>query len=122
MRIPKRYGQSKIAECPFCGKQAIAKNTQGLNVCQYHKDNNIPDIKCTCGSWLDLKSGKFGPYFICINCGNINLNKGLEMMEILSNKTNINNASKKNIEKKDTRKKEIKNKENLYPGFDYGIN
>jgi transcription elongation factor Elf1 len=86
MYIPKRYGESKTFECPFCGKESIAKNSQGLNVCQDHKDRNLPDIKCVCGSYLDIRVGKFGPYFNCINCGNLNLNKGLELMEMQEQK------------------------------------
>lgn len=81
MRIPKKYGESRLDNCPFCGKQAICKNPQGLLVCLEHKDSKLPDIKCACGSWLDIRTGKFGPYFFCMNCGNINLRKGLELME-----------------------------------------
>ena len=111
MRIPKRYGQSKIPICPFCSKQAIAKNSQGLNVCQHHKEKKLPDIKCACGSYLELKTGKFGPYFNCINCGNINLNKGLEIMEMdIRKKTHGSSI-----------KRDPNDKEDMYPGFDYEI-
>ena len=79
MRIPKRYGQSKITVCPFCGKQAITKNPQGIPVCLQHKNKMLPDMKCVCGEWLDIRNGKYGPYFYCIKCGNINFNRGLEM-------------------------------------------
>jgi hypothetical protein len=79
MYIPKRYGQSKIESCPFCQKQAVAHNSQGIPVCSQHRDEKLQDIKCACGSWLELKIGKWGPYFQCIRCGNINFKKAMEM-------------------------------------------
>ncbi|MBU0756491.1 MAG: hypothetical protein KKF44_00370 [Nanoarchaeota archaeon] len=112
MYIPKRYGQSKTASCPFCGKPAIARNRQGLNVCTEHKDKELPLIRCVCGSVLEIKAGKYGPYFNCINCGNINLKKGLEMME-------MQKSGRPKLQK-DESKPEIK-EEGKYPGFDYGI-
>ena len=42
----------------------------------------MPEIKCTCGSWLELRAGKFGSYFNCLNCGNVNYNKGMAMKEL----------------------------------------
>src|SRR3989344_3706101 len=88
MYIPKRYGESKIDNCAFCSKQGIVKNKQGLIVCSVHKDSILPEIKCVCGNYLELKTGKFGPYFNCLNCGNINLKKGLEMFESMQHKQN----------------------------------
>ena len=79
MRIPKRYGQSKTDTCPFCGKMSVIKNKQGIPVCINHKNKQLEDLKCLCGGWLEIKSGKFGPYFHCMKCGNINFRKGLEM-------------------------------------------
>tara|TARA_Y100000310_G_scaffold237165_1_gene240423 strand:+ start:1120 stop:1503 length:384 start_codon:yes stop_codon:yes gene_type:complete len=79
MRIPKRYGQSRVDNCPFCEKVSTTKNKQGVPVCQKHKEDILKDLKCVCGEWLDLNEGKWGPYFKCINCGNINFNKGLEL-------------------------------------------
>ena len=78
----KTYGQYKTAECPFCGKQATQKNEEGIEVCRLHTKEKLPEIKCTCGSWLELRVGKFGPYFNCLNCGNINFEKGKEMEAI----------------------------------------
>ncbi len=80
----KRYGHSKIEKCPFCGNRALAKNKQGLYVCIKHKDKVLPDIKCTCGSYLEPRNGRYGPYFFCMHCGNIGLKKGLDMMNINS--------------------------------------
>jgi topoisomerase IA-like protein len=68
MYIPKRYGESK--------------NSQGVPVCKTHVDKLLGDMKCACGEYLDLKTGKFGPYFTCMNCGNINMRKALDMNPI----------------------------------------
>jgi len=79
MYIPKRYGESRIDKCPFCGRTALIKNSQGVPVCQSHKNHKLNDLRCMCGELLELKTGKWGPYFRCINCGNINLKKALEI-------------------------------------------
>ncbi|MGV8141465.1 MAG: hypothetical protein ACP5NW_03425 [Candidatus Woesearchaeota archaeon] len=79
MRIPKRYGESRIENCPFCGRQAIINNPQGVPVCVDHKDKSLPEMKCTCGEYLLIQKGKFGVFFNCMRCGNINLNRVLEM-------------------------------------------
>ncbi|NOZ80981.1 MAG: hypothetical protein GXP63_04880 [DPANN group archaeon] len=79
MRIPKRYGQSRTSACPFCGKQGITHNDQGIPVCNAHRSTRLPDIRCVCGEWLEVATGRFGPYFRCLNCGNINFRRGLEM-------------------------------------------
>lgn len=92
MYIPKRYGHSKIENCPFCGKQVATKNAQGVPVCIEHKNKNLDNLKCACGSWLDVKSGKFGVYFNCINCGNINFKKAMEMNEQVHNKNNCSES------------------------------
>ena len=75
----KIYGLSKTISCPFCGQRALTENSQGVPVCIGHKNGVLDDLKCVCGEWLDVRKGKFGPYFFCINCGNINWNRGLEM-------------------------------------------
>lgn len=82
MYIPKRYGQSKIDKCPFCGKQATAMNSQELPVCPGHKEEILDGLKCACGSTLEMLNGKFGVFFKCINCGNMNLRKALEFNTI----------------------------------------
>lgn len=79
MRIPKIYGKSRVDTCPFCFKRATVKNAQDIPVCSNPRHKNLTDLKCACGSYLDVKSGKFGPYFFCFKCGNINFRKGLEM-------------------------------------------
>jgi topoisomerase IA-like protein len=120
MRIPKKYGEYRKDNCPFCEKQATAKNSQGLLVCSEHKDSKLPDIKCLCGSWIEIRIGKFGPYFFCMNCGNINLKKGLEMLE--------HNKKEQNPEKQKKEKVNFqKTKDNFildsgkYHDFDYGV-
>jgi hypothetical protein len=79
MYIPKRYGESHIDNCPFCGKIAVTKNKQGVPVCKSHIGEKLKDIKCACGEWLDLQEGKFGSYFKCMRCGNISFKKAIEM-------------------------------------------
>tara|TARA_Y100000310_G_scaffold159115_1_gene158576 strand:- start:2743 stop:3093 length:351 start_codon:yes stop_codon:yes gene_type:complete len=79
MRIPKVYGKSKDSDCPFCGKQTTCQNPQGIAVCRYHKEKIVDEIKCICGSWLEPRSGKFGRYYNCINCGNVNESKVLQI-------------------------------------------
>tara|TARA_Y100000310_G_scaffold333855_1_gene412281 strand:+ start:2303 stop:2725 length:423 start_codon:yes stop_codon:yes gene_type:complete len=78
-RIPKVYGQSMVSSCPFCGKVATAKSEQGADVCSKHTKTQIVNAKCNCGDYIDLLSGRYGPYFNCLKCGNINYQKGLDM-------------------------------------------
>ena len=75
----KVYGSYKKDFCVFCGKEAVSKNDQGLIVCLAHKKEELNDLKCVCGDYLDVMTGKYGPFFRCMNCGPINLKKGLEM-------------------------------------------
>ena len=89
MHIPKRYGQSKVDLCPFCEKAATAKNSQDVPVCQTHKKMFLPDLKCSCNSYLDLRKGKFGVYFNCMNCGNMNIKKVLSLNPNLRVNTNV---------------------------------
>lgn len=81
-RRQKTYGDYKVSHCPFCDKIATSKNEQGLDVCRLHTKQKIEEIRCTCGGWLETRSGKFGPYFNCVKCGNINYNKGMAMKEM----------------------------------------
>jgi hypothetical protein len=79
MYIPKQYGQSKVNKCPFCGSAAYCKNKQDVPVCKDHKDRQVQDMKCACGSWLDMKQGKYGVFYVCLHCGPINMRKALDM-------------------------------------------
>lgn len=85
MRGRKVYGSYQTAACPFCGKSAYAKNKDGVAVCADHKNAQFGDMKCVCGSFLEQKTGKFGAFFICENCGPVNMNKAI----------NINDGAKK---------------------------
>ncbi|MBT4539332.1 hypothetical protein HOI26_02275 [Candidatus Woesearchaeota archaeon] len=98
----KVYGQSGQKDCPFCGALAIAKNEQGLDVCRSHKKEVLQEFKCKCGNWLELKVGKFGQYFNCFKCGNMNYNKGMAMKPVQQVKTVAENViKKKSYEKKE---------------------
>ena len=79
MFIPKKYGQSRIDKCPFCDKHATILNKQKIPVCNAHKALSLDDLKCSCGSTLETMNGKFGVFFSCIRCGNINLKKAVEI-------------------------------------------
>jgi hypothetical protein len=105
MYIPKRYGQSKVDLCPFCKKSATAKNSQQVPVCYGHKSAVLQELTCFCGDYLELKDGKFGVYFSCTNCGNINLKKALEMNPELGEALKI----KSNEETKPAENKQNKN-------------
>ena len=107
MYIPKRYGQSRIDPCPFCKKDATTKNKQQVPVCYAHKASILNDLTCFCGDYLELKDGKFGIYFVCTNCGNINIKKALEMNPELGKerKTEEKKESKPTIRK--TKPKEV---------------
>ncbi len=79
MYFRKRYGESRVESCPFCGKQGVAKNSQGVPVCLAHKGGILSELKCVCGGYVDIKSGKWGAYASCFKCGNVNLRKVLEL-------------------------------------------
>ena len=53
-----------------------------MTVCREHQRQKLEEIRCTCGNWLEARSGKFGPYFNCVKCGNINYNKGMAMKDM----------------------------------------
>ena len=104
MHIPKRYGQSKIDKCPFCQKHATTLNKQGVPVCASHKEELIDDLKCVCGSTLDMLQGKFGVFFSCMKCGNMNLRKVLEFNAV---KPKMKNEKFSQRNEKTQTKKEI---------------
>src|SRR3989338_109444 len=104
MFIPKKYGQSKIDKCPFCGKQATIFNKQNVPVCPSHKNEKIGDLKCLCGSTLNIMNGKFGTFFSCIKCGNMNLRKVMEINAIKTNVDSDEETLKKKAEDLKSRK------------------
>jgi len=79
MKFPKRYGQSLSEHCPFCDKSATTRGPEGVSVCPEHKNNKLPEMKCVCGSYLDLKKGKHGVFFSCLNCGIVSLKKSIRI-------------------------------------------
>ena len=105
MYIPKKYGESKVDKCPFCQKQATAKNRQNVPVCQSHKEEVLDGLKCACGSTLEILDGKFGVFFSCIKCGNMNMKKVLEINSIkprlIGNNGNYTQKSFKQPNKKE---------------------
>jgi|TARA_B100002003_G_C13712304_1_gene357300 hypothetical protein len=110
MFIPKKYGQGKVDSCPFCGKDAFTKNSQEIPVCQEHKASILKGLTCLCGDDLELKDGKFGTYFNCINCGNKSLKKALDMNPGFENNSKTN---EKTIEKNEIKSSENKDKKEI---------
>ncbi len=79
--LPRRYGESKVAQCVFCPHTAYAYNAQRLPVCKDHKDQTLGDLVCYCKETLEIKMGKFGPFFLCPNCGPISLAKAQDLIQ-----------------------------------------
>lgn len=79
MRLKKIYSEHKVSTCPFCGSPAITQNPQKIPVCTAHKDEELQDLKCSCGSYLDVVIGKYGPFFKCINCNIVKFKTGLDI-------------------------------------------
>ena len=101
MRIPKKYGSYKQDLCPFCKKTATTKNQQQVPVCYDHKSNVLRDLTCLCGEHLELREGRYGTYFFCINCGNTSFKKALEMNPGFNDKKEESKTTKNNSEKKE---------------------
>jgi hypothetical protein len=107
VRIPKRYGQSRLNHCPFCSKQAVAENSQGIPVCPHHKGAELI-LKCRCNEFLDIHKGRWGAYCKCLNCGNMNLQRALEINPLP--KAHMSDEEKKrllNINRKRDQKEEF---------------
>jgi hypothetical protein len=113
MYIPKRYGESRIDKCPLCGSQATTINTQKIAVCPKHKTSVLEDLKCVCGEYLETKVGKFGVYFNCLKCGNINLKRALEVNPPKSDAGHDNRASGPREPATDSRKEKQRPKETI---------
>lgn len=79
--------------CVFCSKTATVKNKQGFAVCPIHKEEEFPDMKCACGSFLNVKTSRYGAFFLCPDCGPISLGKAFSMNEVKLK----NNEQKKEI-------------------------
>jgi hypothetical protein len=61
-------------------------SVQNVPVCKNHVDAKLPEIKCACGSWTELREGKWGPFFLCLSCGPISFSKGMEMLKFMKPK------------------------------------
>lgn len=101
MFIPKKYGESRIEKCPFCEKQATTINKQGIAVCVIHREDTLDDLKCVCGETLDILKGKFGVFFKCIDCGNMNLRKVLEFNAVKAKNHTFKGDNAKNSDNDD---------------------
>lgn len=84
-----------IENCPFCGRQAIVMNPQGVAVCTSHREAYL-DLKCVCGQPLDILKGKYGIYGNCLRCGNISLKKALDINDTLKAMPSLN-VQRKNM-------------------------
>jgi len=71
----KIYGSYRTESCPFCERTATTLNSQKLPVCHQHKNAVLGEVKCSCGDYLDIMTGKYGAFFNCMNCGPQNLEK-----------------------------------------------
>ena len=65
-------------------------NRQKVPACSAHKEELLDDLKCICGSALEMLHGKFGVFFSCIKCGNMNLRKVLEFNAVKPKMKNEN--------------------------------
>lgn len=83
MAIPKKkvYGASRMEKCPLCGDAAVARNPQGIPVCNDHRTYTI-ELRCACGKPLEPKDGKWGTFFVCIDCGAISWHKAMAMNDL----------------------------------------
>lgn len=95
MYIPKRYGESGSEKCPFCAKLATTRNEQEVPVCKDHTTAILNEMKCICGEYLETLTGKWGLYFRCQRCGNVNKRKVFEINQ-------VKDVSKMDFNKKET--------------------
>lgn len=97
MHIPKRYGEGKVEKCPFCKAASTAMNAQGIPVCKNHRTSILNEMKCICGEEMEMMKGKFGVFFNCINCGNMNMRKALEINMVKDIKGESRQGAKPNV-------------------------
>lgn len=115
MYIPKKYGKSKVDTCPFCEEQATTLNKQGLTVCRNHVHAVLGDMKCVCKNYLELKTGKFGAFFVCISCGAMNTKKVFEVNHVVDVSGDVEKYSNKKTPRSSSTKR-------YSPKRDYGNN
>ena len=93
-------GKGTVLEnCPFCGRQAIVMNPQGVAVCTTHREMYL-ELKCICGQPLDIMKGKYGIYGNCLKCGNMSLKRALDINDTLKAMPSLNTQPKNAKEQK----------------------
>lgn len=85
--MKKTYGSYREETCIFCSERAICMNEQNLPTCTKHKHElvDMNKVKCSCGDFLDIKEGKYGSFFLCMNCGPMSIAKIKEINTIKPN-------------------------------------
>ncbi|HZX45116.1 MAG TPA: hypothetical protein VFF28_05535 [Candidatus Nanoarchaeia archaeon] len=112
MYIPKKYGESRVDKCPFCGRQSICTNKQGIPVCANHKDSKLGEMRCICGGHADMMTGKFGIFFNCLNCGTMNARKIFEINKVED--VNPKTSEQKKVERKAPREITVRSDDPRY--------
>ena len=70
-----------MSKCFWCEHLAVTYNEQKIPTCKIHKRNKLKIDKCPlCKGFIELKNGKYGAFFVCDNCGCLNLKKIKEMI------------------------------------------
>ena len=65
-----------MEKCIVCKAVSTSYNKQQLPVCSKHKDYEAIELKCPmCKSYLDVRKGKYGTFFSCIECGVLSVHK-----------------------------------------------
>lgn len=83
----KIYGSYQVDKCFFCGSNAYKKTIQGFPTCKKCGDQEVKDPKCpSCGGALDIKTSKYGVFFLCLDCGPVSLAKYKKFNEDTSSK------------------------------------
>ncbi|MBI2546665.1 hypothetical protein HYV81_05800 [Candidatus Woesearchaeota archaeon] len=103
MHIPKQYGESKAETCIFCGKAATLVNAQGISVCPNDSSAQLDTMRCVCGDALEIKDGKYGTFFLCLNCGPQSMAKVLSINTVRKAQDQVGDTSKKNASDYKTR-------------------
>ena len=98
MRGRKIYGEYKIATCPFCARNAIARNVQGIPVCEGHRNESIAAMRCMCGRDVEVIVGKWGPYGRCERCGNLSWSKLTSMNTMSAPRADVSFATQRKAE------------------------
>lgn len=74
----KVYGESEKTLCAFCGRHATTRNAERVPVCEAHRTEKLEEVRCLCGRFMELKEGKWGPFFVCPACGPLRFDRARE--------------------------------------------